>query len=212
LSSDRQVRRFVRQWRKRYPFPVPWVDDSANKQFRRSESQWLAPFERSDSLKKRDIVSLVRWRFAGQPDQLDKALEGVTGPAASGHAKRCIKKALSTPAEGAALDCLLDETGGIPGWGPAMASVVLAVCQPQTYVVADRRAVRTLNALGRYSRGHDDELARADWGPYLRACRTLAHSCGLPLRDVGRALEAAADEAPKLPAATRSPRPRGKSR
>jgi hypothetical protein len=204
MASDRKQRRFIRRWRSRYPYPGAWVSDGANRQYRRSESRWLAQFEGAESLKRRQVVALVEWRFAQRQRDLEKSLLGVTGPKESGHARRCIKSALATRSEIAALDCLLEESGGIPGWGPEIASAILAACRPGTYVVADRRAVKTLHALGLYSPDDDDDFSRADWWPYLRVCRKLAHSCGVSQGDVGRALVAAADEAPKLPPARRS--------
>jgi hypothetical protein len=203
MSSDRKERRFIRRWRSRYPFPAPWVGDGANKRYRRSESLWLAQFDGAESLKRRQVVALIEWRYTHRERDREECLLGVTGPKESGHARRCIKKALATRSEIAALDCLCGDSGGIPGWGPEMASAVLAACRPGTYVVADRRALRTLNALGLHTPYKDNEFSRGDWWPYLRICRKLAHSCGVSQRDVGRALVAAADEAPKLPTARR---------
>ena len=31
VPSDRKLRKFIGQWRKRYPYPVEWVDNRANK-------------------------------------------------------------------------------------------------------------------------------------------------------------------------------------
>jgi len=199
MASDREVRKFVRQWRKRYPMPVDWADDRANKQYRRSESAWLAQFLGASVLKRRQVNALIQWRFADQADLRAQALHGIDGPAAWGHARRCIKKALAEASSTGALDHLLGEHGGVPGWGPAMASVVLAACRPHTYTVADRRAVRSLVALGRFSPHSGGEFVRADWYPYLSACREIAEICGVPLRTVDQALWAGADAAPELP-------------
>jgi hypothetical protein len=219
VPSDGKVRRFIRRWRKRYPYPVPWISDGANKQCRKSEAQWLAPFEGATVLRRRQVTALVEWTFAGDAAKRETALHGITGPRHSGHARRCIERALTTTSATGALDRLLDEQGGIPGWGPAMASAVLAACRPDTFVVADHRALRTLRALALYPPGPpagpgdaEGEFARADWWPYLRICRKLASSCGVSLREVGHALRAAADDAPRLPkgqAARRSGSERG---
>ena len=206
MPSDRKVRKFIRQWRKRYPYPVEWVDDRANKQCRRSEAKWLAQLDGAVTLRRREIVALIEWRFSHQANRREQALGGATGAAESGHAKRCIKKALATSNPVTALDCLLGERGGIPGWGPVMASVVLAACRPNTYAVADYRALRTLRALDLCSPCAEDEFVRADWQPYLRTCWKLASLCGLSLREVHQALWAAADEAPGMPKASKHPK------
>jgi hypothetical protein len=205
VSSDATVRKFIRQWRKRYPHPVPWIDNGANRQCRKSEARWLAPFEGRTLLKRREVVALVEWRFSEPLEEKERALRGVTGPFESGHARRCIKKALATTGALRALDCLLEESGGIPGWGPAMASAVLAACRPTIYAVADGRALSALRALGLTPPREDDEFVRGDWWPYLRTCRSLAASCDVSLRDVTQALRAAGSAAPSLPK-SRTPR------
>lgn len=200
MASDRKVRKFLRQWRRHYPSPSPWVDQRANKQLRRSERQWLAPLNGAPALRRRDVAALIEWRFVGHPGLREDALRGITGSAHSGHARRCIVKALATASPTGALDCLLEERGGIPGWGPDMASAVLAACRPDLYAVADGRSLRSLRALDLYAPCTDDDFVRDDWWPYLRICRKLAARCDLRLRQVGQALWAGADAAPRLPA------------
>jgi uncharacterized protein YjiS (DUF1127 family) len=199
MASDRKLRRFIRAWRRRYPYPVPWVDDRANKQCRRSEEQWLGQFDGSSMVKRKDLLALVLWKVGGQDDRLEQAFQGVTGPANLGHAKRCIRKALATSNAMTALEGLVGETGGIPHWDPSMSSVVLAVCRPKVYAIADERALRTLAVLNLYSPAVDGRFRSVDWVPYLRACRRLAELSAVSLRDVSRALWAAADDAPNLP-------------
>lgn len=199
VVSDRRVRRFLRQWRKRYPHPVAWVDDRANKQFRRSELRWLAQFAGAEVLKRREVATLLTWRSGLRPALLAEASPGIEGPAAWGHARRRIKKALAEPSPSAALDLLLGEQGGIPGWGPVAASVVLGACRPDTYVVADERCLRSLVALERYTPRADGTFARADWLPYLAVVRDLAALSELSARQVAQALWAGADRAPELP-------------
>jgi hypothetical protein len=196
--SDRKLRRFVRAWVRRYPYPVDWMDDRANKQCRRSMDQWLAQFAGATNLKKREFLSVVSWRLRGNRELLEKTLVSMEGPAQTGRARRAIKKALATSNPTRALDHLVGEEGA-PGWGPEIASAILAACRPETYVIFDERILRTLNALGVYS---TDSAAfdRNDWLPYLHACRRLAKKAGVSLSGVGQALWAAADDAPNLPA------------
>jgi hypothetical protein len=188
VASDRKRRTFIRQWHKRYPFPSAWVSNKANKQCRRSEAQWLAQFDGASLLKRRQIEALIDWRFAHQPKKKEQALAGIAGASGSGHARRCIKKALATSGSTEALDCLLAECDGIPGWGPEMASALLA-------------ALITLQALKMFSPRRTDEFVRADWPSYLRHCRRIARAYDIPLAHVGQALWAAADRAPELPTA-----------
>lgn len=207
MPSDRKIRKFTRQWRKRYPYPLPWVDDRANKQCRRSEDQWLARFDGSTTLKRKDVLSLALWKFGGQAEQMEQAVQGIASPADWGRARRTIKRALVTSNPTEALVRLLGDEGGIAGWGPTMASVVLGVCQPNVYAVADQRVLRTLKALQLYEPAAEDEFLRADWWPYLRISRRLSDLSGMSLRDVSRALWAAADDAPSLPQAPKPPMP-----
>lgn len=212
MASNRKVRRFLRQWLRRYPFPGPWIDARANRLCRKSEAQWLAQFVGAATLKRRDVVELVAWRFADQPQQKEWALVGVTGPSEWGHARRCIKKALATSNPTAAVDCMLAERGGITGWGPEMASVVLAVCDPASYPLADVRMLASLRSMDLLSSRPGQEFLREDWWPYLQACRKLARVSGLSIREVSQALWASADEAPKLPGASKLRKRKNKKR
>lgn len=201
MPSERKLRKFVRQWRKRYPYPVPWADDRANKECRRSESQWLAQFDGVPVLKRREVLSLVLWRYGGAAEHMEKAAQSLDSPQKWGHARRCIKKALATDNPTLAMSLLVDDESGIAGWRPDLASLILATCRPSLYVAGDPRRLRSLAALGLYTRAAntEGEFTPADWFPYLRACRRLSELAGIPLRDVGRALWAGADDAPELP-------------
>ena len=200
MPSDRKLRRFIRQWCRRYPLPSDWVDDRANKQLRRSEARWLAPFEGAEWLKRRQVKALIEWRCGDETTRRELALAGIDGPASWGRMQRAIKGALQEKSPTEALDRLLSDKHGFTGWGPGMASTVLAACRPKAYVVADERALRTLSALGLLVPHSFEEFDRQDWWPYLRTCRELSALSGVPLRSVHHALRAAADEAPKLPA------------
>ena len=212
MASDRRLRKFVRRWRRRYPIPVEWVDDRANKQLRRSEAEWLAQFEGAASLRRRDVRSLIAWKFASDADRTRESLGGIATPGAWGHARRCIVRALAASSASTALEGLLGETGGVPGWGPEMASVVLSVCRPNLYTLADLRAARTLKALDFLTSRSEGEFSRLDWMPYLNACRNLAEQSGAPLRAVYQALWAAADDAPKMRKRGRQPNQRPHTR
>lgn len=215
MPSDRKLRKFLRQWRLRYPNPGEWVDDRANRQCRRSESRWLAQFEGSTGLKRRDVRVLIARRFSTDPDREAKARSGIESPNSWGRARRSIKRALEEHSPNAALEHLVGDGGGIPGWDTETASMILAACRPKTYLVADARTLAALEGLGLCSPRDGERVLPSDWWPYLRACRHLAKVSGLSLRAVGQALWAAGPEAPKLPqrpearrAARRERRPR----
>ena len=199
MPSDRKLRKFLRRWRRRYPFPFEWVDDRTNRSSRKSESAWLEQFAGAAVLRRREVRAIVEWRFASQPDRMAKAFAAVETPGTWGHARRCIKKALADHNASSALDRLLGERDGVPGWDPPVASALLATCRPDRYVVADERSLRTLRALGLYPFPPASEFLRDDWWPYLSRCRQLARDVGMSLRGVEQALWAAADHAPERP-------------
>lgn len=206
MPSDRKLRKFVRQWHKRYPHPVDWVDNRANKLCQKSETEWLAQFQEATVLRRRQVMALIDWRFANREKEREIALKSLSSPSDSGHTKRCIKRALGTASPISALDCLLDERDGVSGWGPVMSSTVLAACRPKIYPFAEVRCLRTLEALDLYSPRLGGEFTRDDWWPYLRICRRLSSVSALTLQGVAQALWAAADGAPKLPGTGRTSR------
>jgi len=207
VASERKLRKFLRRWRRRYPFPFDWVDDRTNRSCRKSESEWLAQFAGATTLRRREVRAIVEWRFASQPDRMAKAFAAVETPATWGHARRCIKKALADHNATSALDRLLGERDGVPGWDPPVASALLAACRPERFVVADERSLRSLKALGLYPTPITSEFLRDDWWLYLSRCRQLARDVGMSLRAVEQALWAAADHAPELPKNPKRRRP-----
>jgi hypothetical protein len=119
--------------------------------------------------------------------------DGLPGAAA------VVRRALATSNDYQALATMAG-VGGIYRFGPAMSSVILAACQPARFTVADSRALKTLRTLGLTPPGPAG-FRLDDWLPYLTACRTLARTCGLSLRQVDRALWVGASHS-FLPGAT----------
>jgi len=191
------VRRFLRGWRKRYPFPVEWVDDRANKQLRRAEDAWMAQFAGATALKRRQVAAVVAWHGAS-PFGLGAGGVDVDTPA---HVRRCVRAALAANGADEALERLVG-AGGVAGWEPSLASAVLAACRPDLYAVGDKGTLRALEALGLLvRRDHHAALGPLDWWPYQRECRRLAEVSDLSLRQVAQALRAGSDRAPALPTA-----------
>lgn len=199
MPSERRLRRFVRRWRRRYPHPVDWVDDRANRQCRRSENEWLAAYGGVAQLRRREVRALISWAFTADPERRERALQGTIAPAAWGHARRRIRRALAAEHATEALDLLLESQGGVTGWDVEVASAVLAGCRPDDYVAADGRRLQALEALGLVMPRRTETVAREDWLPFVKACRRLSRVAEVPLVDVQRALWAAADRAPELP-------------
>ena len=128
-------------------------------------------------------ISPERWEDHG----------GVPGAAA------VIRTALASSDDYQALAAIAG-IGGIYRFGPAMSSVILAACKPRRFTVADSRALKTLRSLGLMPPG-PASFRLDDWLPYLTACRTLARTCGLSLRQLDRALWVGASD-PLPPGAT----------
>lgn len=168
----------------------------------------MTQFEGASTLKRREVLALIEWTGGHHRDLRHRAVQGLTEPAQWGHARRRIKKALSTPNPVGALDFVLEECGGIEGWGPYVGSLVLAACSPRDYAIADPRSLVTLEALRLYTPSVAGDFSRSDWWPYLHLCRRWARECSLTPRQVSQALSVAAAEAPNLPRAPKKSKSR----
>lgn len=115
------------------------------------------------------------------------------------HTRSQLALTLAQTDDAAAIHLLRHPTGSIPSWQTAMASVVLAACQPDRCTVADNRALRTVMLL----EGKQPHLIsstchfpRSRWDGCLRTCRELHR----PLRVLLQILDRVED---CLPAAGR---------
>ena|SRR5690242_17165902 len=157
-----------------------------------AEDAFLARFDGLAELDRDQVTELVGWKFQGMAHRKALALRGITPERWEDHgstpgAAAVIRRALASGDDYQALATLASGTGGIYRFGPAMSSVILAACQPQRFTVADWRALTTVRQLGLMSPG-PARFRPQDWVPYLTACRELAQTCGLSLRQVDRAL------------------------
>jgi hypothetical protein len=132
-------------WLPTYPRMVPWVDDTARAELRRSEDAWLETFTGLGNLARLQVGDLINWKWNGYPARRAKSQAGVDEDWQ--HADTCIRAALSATNPSAAVDALCSRQSGIPNWRPAMSSVVLAACRPDQYSVADSRALKTVMML-----------------------------------------------------------------
>jgi hypothetical protein len=182
----------IESWLPKYPRLVPWVDNAARAELRRSEDHWLNEFQGLRSLTRPQVDAIISWKWQSYPARRSQSRQGVDSN--WDHASRCISAALEATDGGEAVDALRWPTGGIPKWQTSTASAVLAACRPDTYTVADSRALRTMLTV----RGHPDEVGtirsfpRGQWHAYLADCQQLARELSLRLRDIDRAFWAAA--------------------
>jgi hypothetical protein len=185
----------VEAWLPKYPTTSPWVDDVARAALRRSEDVWLAKFDGLDSLTKNQLDELITWKWRSRRPQLSRSQEGANDN--WDHTSDCIARALAEAGANAAIDVLRGPTGGIRNWQTAMASVVLAVCRPEYYTIADSRALRTMMLLeGKSQRAIDNTnyFQRHYWDSYLITCRALRGELHVRLRDLDRAFWASAGQ------------------
>jgi hypothetical protein len=177
-------------WSRQYPAPSASAEQ--NYAARMDEDAFLARFAGLAELDRDQATELVGWKFQGMAHRKALALRGITPERWDDHddlpgAAAVIRSALASDDDYRALATMASGTGGIYGFGPAMSSVILAACQPQRFTVADWRALNTVRQLGLMSPG-PARFRLQDWLPYLTACRKLAQTCGLSLRQVDRAL------------------------
>src|SRR5271170_3631530 len=97
------------------------------------------------------------------------------------HAEQCISNSLRLEGDLAPLMAMAS-SDGIWGWGPAMASVILAACRPERFTVADTRALATVQTIG-FEVPSGREFGFNHWEPYLAVCQRAAEQCGRSLRE-----------------------------
>jgi hypothetical protein len=185
-------------------YPVPSAPAERNHAARTDEDRFLARFAGLAALDRDQAAELVGWKFQGMAHRKALALRGISLERWEDHdglpgAGAVIRRALASSDDYQALATMAG-VGGIYRFGPAMSSVILAACQPAKFTVADSRALNTLRRLALMPPGPEG-FRLDDWLPYLAACRTLARTCGLSLRQVDRALWVGASD-PLLPGAT----------
>lgn len=179
----------LRIWCGLYPDPRAPAEQNAAAQA--NEDQRLGLFAGLEALDRDQVAQLIEWKFQSMAHRRALAMRGISPERWNGQdgAAELIRKALATTDDYTALATAC----GIYRFGPAMSSVVLAACRPTRFTVADSRALKALRELGRMPGGPPVFQLR-DWLPYLDACRTLSHQCGMSLREVDRALWVAAND------------------
>ena len=186
-------------------YPEPSAPAERNDAARIDEDKFLARFAGLTALDRDQVTELVSWKFQGMAHRKALALRGISPERWEDHdglpgAAAVIRRALASSDDYQALATMAGGVGGIYRFGPAMSSVILAACRPPRFTVADSRALKTLRRLGLMPPGPAG-FRLDDWLPYLTACRALARTCGLSLRQVDRALWVGASD-PLLPGAT----------
>jgi hypothetical protein len=173
-------------------YPMPSAPAEQNEAARMGEDKFLDRFAGLTALDREQVAELIGWKFQGMAHRKALALRGISPDRWDGHnglpgAAAVIRSALASSDDCQALAAMAGSVGGIYRFGPAMSSVILAACQPARFTVADSRALETLRGLELMPSGPAG-FQLDDWLPYLTACRTLAQTGGLSLRQVDRAL------------------------
>jgi hypothetical protein len=155
---------------------------------REAEDARLARFAGLESLTLAQTKELIGWKFGNMPHRRARALEGVSDDRwkGLGGARSLIRRALTSDDDFEALN-LLAGPDGIFRFGPAMGSAILAACRPDTFTIADSRALFALRSLDLMPPGPESFRVK-DWVEYLHRCRELAGASRMSLRDVDRAL------------------------
>lgn len=181
------VKGYVGLWLEKYPWSYQWMSPQANEACRVSETEFLDRFNRRD-LTRGAVVRIIWWKFK-KPLYRNRALAGVA-PEMWSSAQAHICDAWDTvhvdgEDDWAPMEHLLK----IPGWGPAMASVLLAAWDRGRFTIADRRSLASLTALGFIGKKYASfPESKAVWLDYLRICKQLAADAGCTLREVDQAL------------------------
>ena len=185
---------YLSDWLNRYPDRSASEDENAGA--RSTEALWLRRFADRENYSYAEVVELINWKFQSRKLYRDRALAGIAEDRWR-HADERIRMAIRSESDVEAITSLLGSHGGIPFFGPAMSSVVLAANQPDRFTIADSQALAALRAIGVFPEGGRN-FALADWPEYLLVCRRLASDCHLSLRELDQALWAARGSAPPL--------------
>jgi hypothetical protein len=162
-------------WHDQYPDPNATPEQNTGARAR--EDEWLAEFAGLEALEREQVASLVEWKFQSLANRRVLAMRGISVEQWDSQdgvpgAAELIGAALVASDDYEALATMARRVGGIDHFGPAMSSVILAACRPETYTVADSRALKALRALGLMPAG-SRQFRLDDWLPYLAVCRSL---------------------------------------
>jgi hypothetical protein len=183
---DGTLRRQLAEWRDLFPNPSAPAKENAAARAR--DDEHLATFAGLDSLTLPQVRDMIDWKFGSMAHRRARALDGLADVGWNGAtgARAKIRRALASDDDFEALQ-LIAGPEGIHRFGPAMGSAILAACRPERFTVADVNALAALRTLERVPSG-PPTFRMKDWLGYLEACRALARSCRMSLRDIDRAL------------------------
>jgi hypothetical protein len=131
-----------------------------------------------DTLSKKDLLTLVRWKFDFFKGRMDKEIKMVE-KISENEIRDAFKRAVNFTDEGSRIVAL----DALPGVGPAMVSVILTFYDPMNYGVLDIHAWREL--FGRESKGFPNQRHLLQ---FLYQLRRIARMHRLAARDVEKAL------------------------
>lgn len=170
LDKDQLVR-WLTRWLAKYPTSY---DDE------------IATLAGSKAFDLQQLAVIYRWKFRG--NYVPRKIADLTQKCTDAQAFDWTARALACTDDLAAL-CTVSI---LPSIRAAGASAVLMAGDPNRFTVMDKRAIRSLAALGLWDRETQGSAASYHyWLDYLDACRKVAKVAGWNLRDVDRALNRA---------------------
>ena len=160
-----------------------WID--AWRQKYSDDDSEIAPLVGKPSLTADDLEPLFQWKYRSiWPKRKIRAMRAFPADQLAALTQR----AFACPDELGALRILTL----IPSVGPAGASAILMAHDPSRFTVMDKRAIKSLVFLGRWSTLELGSSASAlGWPTYLGTCLDLSRRSLRTLRQVDRALWAA---------------------
>jgi len=126
-----------------------------------------------------DFFAIVVWKSNRTKTKVKKGLDD-----AGKSVQELMREVAQAETPGAMVEVLL-QVGGI---GLAVASAILAVCDPKTFTVLDYRAWETLQGASLEGLPEHYPVTSDEYLDYCRVCRRLAEQVGMSLRDLDRAL------------------------
>ncbi len=162
--SDRKIREWVLAWESQYP---------------RKSDQVLLSLHGRRGFTIKELEVILAWKLEATKNFLATALRHLRS-LPEGYVIDIVARALTNPDDLGAMLLLLD----IKGIQEPIASAILMTSDPDRFTVIDRRAKRSLAALGELQTSPE----RGEWLNYLESCRDLSRRTLVGLRAVDRAL------------------------
>jgi hypothetical protein len=166
----------IRRWCERYNQELP---KDVEEEARIAES-----IQRKGHLSREDLISIMEWKFARMGHVLPKQVKRAT--TADENLIRELSRTALAGEPSLSSVSRVKILQGIPGVGPAVASVILAFWAPKSHGVYDFHAWNAL-ALEGLVKEEREETAEEFIEEYLPALQKIARKSGMSVRDVEKA-------------------------